>query len=140
MRRTDAERRDDQTIHPAAILTLLAFGRKISYICIRKGAGRRDRPLYIVVFQAAEGRKATVRAKNASNGSGKCTTCILKKVTSILKYITCIPEKPAAKCCGRLNTLKSGGGICEKQIRPQTVRLFEWPTSTKHSIICEYHR
>ena len=90
------------------ILTFLAFGRKISYICTCRGAGRSGLPLIIGTF-------GPVFRENASNAFQKCTTsiskstyCILKYVTSPAKSTTCISEKARAECCRRLNTLKSG--------------------------------
>ena len=90
------------------ILTFLAFGRKISYICTCRGAGRSGPPLIIGTF-------GPVFRENASNASAKCTTsnkkctyCILKYVTSPTKSTTCIRKTIRPKSCRRLNTLKSG--------------------------------
>lgn len=64
-----------------AFLTLFVFGRKISYLCLSRGAGRRGLPLFV-------GVRGRISGENAGNGSGKCTTCISKWVTCILKSVT----------------------------------------------------
>ena len=108
-------------------LTLLAFGRKIQYLCISTGAGRSGLPLIRGLCRSVSGENAGVRGKNASNAFMKCTTCIfsgskciLKKVTPPAQTITCFSESAAAKRCRRLNML-----TCHARLRERRCRVAE---------------
>ena len=60
------------------ILTLFAFGRKISYICNSEGADRAGLPLIVGTF-------GPVLRKNGSSAFHKSTTSIKKSTYCILK-------------------------------------------------------
>ena len=96
------------------ILTFLAFGRKISYICNSEGAGRVGLPLFCRYFGSIVGKnsrifgkKVLIPVEKASNGIAQSNTWFLKKVTSELKNTTRNAKTACSKSCRRLKTLKS---------------------------------
>lgn len=100
-------------------LTLFAFGRKISYICITERAVRAGCPLFMGCRRAVRRLFRAVSHKNASNGSAKCTTWKLKCTTCIFLYITspqqcttCILHRAAFRTLSKVKYVKVGGASC----------------------------